>query len=247
MTIVGFDGNGSNKSFANNSGKGTSTPVLDIVSKQFNWGAFLLGWIWGLGNKCFFTLMAVPIPRIPYVGLIINFGLCVWFGIKGNEWAWQNKKWESVEVFQQNQRKWAIAGIIFHIVLIFAIVTLYQMMTDASAVENINSIKIKAKKQISIVNQAVLLNEALENKCQLTSNGLAACFAKRMNTDYVDGNSFNAADGSVWTFNADGKYYIKIDVNGVKGPNKEETDIITIPLHVKSNGYLEIKEDEIKT
>ncbi len=236
----------------NNSGQGKGTPVLDIVKKRFNWGAFLLGWIWGLGNKTYLTLIEIPLTLIPYIGLIINFGLCIWFGIKGNEWAWQNKHFKSIEAFHHNQKNWVIGGIIFQIVfnlIGLLIIGMIAAMTVPTLMANTETqlINTMIKKEISTVNEVVLMSEALENKCQLTSNGLAACFAKRMNTDYVDGNSFNAADGSVWTFNADGKYYIKIDVNGVKGPNKEEADIITIPLHVKSNGYLEIKEDEIKT
>lgn len=236
----------------NNSGQGKDTPVLDIVKKRFNWGAFLLGWIWGLGNKTYLTLIEIPLTLIPYIGLIINFGLCIWFGIKGNEWAWQNKYFKSVEEFHNNQKNWAIGGIIFQIVfnliglLIIGIVAAMTVPTLITNTETqLNNTMIK--KEISTANEVVLMSEALENKCQLTSNGLAACFAKRMNTDYVAGNSFKAADGSVWTFNADGNYYIKIDVNGdIKGPNREETDIITIPLYVKKNGYIEIKNEDVE-
>jgi hypothetical protein len=31
-------------------------------------------------------------------------------GAKGNEWAWKNKTWESVEQFKRVQRAWSIAG-----------------------------------------------------------------------------------------------------------------------------------------
>jgi ribose/xylose/arabinose/galactoside ABC-type transport system permease subunit len=36
----------------------------------------------------------------------------MWFvlGAKGNQWAWQNKQWASVEEFQATQKKWAIWG-----------------------------------------------------------------------------------------------------------------------------------------
>ena len=53
---------------------------------------------------------------IPFIGIIACLGLQIWFGIKGNEWAWQNKKFESVEQFHSNQKKWAIAGIIVAII-----------------------------------------------------------------------------------------------------------------------------------
>jgi membrane protein YqaA with SNARE-associated domain len=32
-------------------------------------------------------------------------------GAKGNEWAWRNKRWESVEHFQRVQQKWTEWGI----------------------------------------------------------------------------------------------------------------------------------------
>ena len=31
---------------------------------------------------------------------------------KGNEWAWNARRWDSVEAFKASQRKWAIAGLI---------------------------------------------------------------------------------------------------------------------------------------
>ena len=67
--------------------------------KKFNWGAFLLNWIWGLGNKTYLPLIVLPIAFIP-------------FGSKGNEWAWQNKQWMSVEHFDDVQKKWALAAVI---------------------------------------------------------------------------------------------------------------------------------------
>ena len=70
--------------------------------KQWNWGAFWLSWIWGIGNKSFNTFFAL----IPYFGFIWMF-VC---GAKGNEWAWENKKWASVENYNNTQRKWAIIG-----------------------------------------------------------------------------------------------------------------------------------------
>jgi len=33
-------------------------------------------------------------------------------GIKGNEWAWRNKKWESIEHFKSVQKKWSVWGIL---------------------------------------------------------------------------------------------------------------------------------------
>jgi hypothetical protein len=43
-------------------------------------------------------------------------------GMRGNEWAWQNKRWESVEQFQLEQKIWSKWGIrIAKILLILGI------------------------------------------------------------------------------------------------------------------------------
>jgi hypothetical protein len=73
--------------------------------RGWNWGAFLLNWIWGVGNNTYIALLTL----IPFVGFIMIFVL----GAKGNRWAWQNGRWDSVEHFKRVQRRWAIAGFAF--------------------------------------------------------------------------------------------------------------------------------------
>lgn len=99
----------------NTSGQGPNAQVPEQIAKEFNWGAFLLSWIWGLGNSSFITLVIIPaalLSFIPFAGFLIQLGLAVWFGMKGNTWAWQNKQFESVEKFNEYQKKWAVAGVI---------------------------------------------------------------------------------------------------------------------------------------
>jgi len=72
--------------------------------RRWNWGAFLLNWIWGIGNNTFIALLTF----IPVFGLIMPFVL----GAKGNAWAWRNGRWESLEHFRRVQRRWAIWGAI---------------------------------------------------------------------------------------------------------------------------------------
>lgn len=86
-------------------GKITSKKPANKLIK-FNWGAFFGTWIWGVLNKAPTTLWMLP--------LCLTFG---WFpfmlicGIKGNEWA-MNEKYESLDEFhkaQSNQATvWAI-------------------------------------------------------------------------------------------------------------------------------------------
>jgi Tfp pilus assembly major pilin PilA len=85
---------------AASSGSDTIPPGI----KGWSWGAFLLNGFWAIGNRTWIGLLAF----IPYVGFIMSIIL----GIKGREWAWKNKAWESVEQFNAVQRKWSMWGVI---------------------------------------------------------------------------------------------------------------------------------------
>lgn len=81
--------------------------------QKFNWGAFLLTWIWGIGNKTYiaFVIFAVSLLNIiPFVGWIAPLAFSIWLGIKGNEFAWKNNHWDNLEQFNNVQRKWAMWG-----------------------------------------------------------------------------------------------------------------------------------------
>lgn len=79
--------------------------VVPTEIKGWSWGAFLLWWIWGIGNNTYISFLTL----IPYVGqIVMPFVL----GAKGNEWAWKNKHWESIAHFKDVQFKWTKAGYI---------------------------------------------------------------------------------------------------------------------------------------
>lgn len=75
---------------------------------RWNWGAFFLNWIWGIGNSTFIALLAL----IPVVNLIMIIVL----GARGSRWAWQNRAWRDAEQFRKTQRNWAIAGLVIWVV-----------------------------------------------------------------------------------------------------------------------------------
>lgn len=91
------------------------TNMPNGIQNQWNWGAFWLNWIWGIANKSFSTFFAL----IPFFGFIWMF-VC---GANGNEWAWKNKKWSSVEEFQKVQKMWAIVANILAILAFIVILT----------------------------------------------------------------------------------------------------------------------------
>jgi hypothetical protein len=97
---------------------------------RWNWGAFLLNWIWGVGNNTFIALLTL----VPVVGiLIMPFVL----GARGSRWAWRNGRWDSVEHFKRVQRLWAIWGAVIWIgVIVFygaLFGGLFHMLTDSEA------------------------------------------------------------------------------------------------------------------
>ena len=73
--------------------------VVPAEIRGWNWGAFLFGWIWGVGNNVWISL----IDLIPGFAILMHIVL----GVKGNEWAWRNKKWDGAEHFKRTQRTWA--------------------------------------------------------------------------------------------------------------------------------------------
>ena len=143
------------KQFINTSGQGVNALVPDVVKKKFNWGAFLLSFIWGLFHKKYITLLIIPVLFIPYAGLFIAFVLTVWFGIKGNEWAWRNKKYDGIRDFHDSQRSWAIAGIVVSVLIIPVIYLIFLFKLITASFENPEQMKQTMAKLESYMDKAV--------------------------------------------------------------------------------------------
>ncbi|MBD2344479.1 serine/threonine protein kinase [Anabaena subtropica] len=94
------------KKFINNSGCGINNLTEQVPEEilGWNWGAFLLPWVWLWTNQVWVGLFCF----IPQIGWFTTIAL----GAKGNEWAWKSRRWRSIEHFQAHQRGWAIAGIL---------------------------------------------------------------------------------------------------------------------------------------
>ncbi len=84
--------------------------------RGWSWGAFLLNWFWGPFNGTWIALLCL-VPGIGFVMAII-------LGFKGREWAWRNRRWDSVDHFNRVQRRWSIGALIVWLLPIaFAVVT----------------------------------------------------------------------------------------------------------------------------
>jgi hypothetical protein len=108
------------------SGLGKKSVVPPEI-KGWNWGAFFLNWIWGIGNSTYIAFLMF----VPLVNIVMVFVL----GAKGNEWAWRNRTWRNVEHFKQTQKKWRNAGLILLFVFFPLFFTLIGSMLKGDAFE----------------------------------------------------------------------------------------------------------------
>ena len=120
----------------NTSGGGINAEVPENIAKRFNWGAFFFSFIWlfwyGQVVMGIVALLSGLLNFIPVLGPIAQLALFIYFGIKGNEWAWQAKHYDSYDKFHEVQRKWAIAALVlFLLSIILAIVGIILAGTAA--------------------------------------------------------------------------------------------------------------------
>ena len=261
--------------FVNNSGQGKNTEIPQEVKRfnwgaffwSWIWGLFnhsyltLISLAIGIlvfiiviclilasavsEQKEFAALAFVLITLLNLISGAVNFGLSIWFGIKGNDWAWQNKSWKSLEHFHDVQRNWAIAGLLIIVVGVVGYVGIIAAMTLPALMMNTENVRnsVMIKKTVSTIQQAALINEALEKKCELSSQGLAACFGEQL-IGSVENNKIELSDGNILEFTADGhcknsnSCFVKIISDNV-----EEK----IGLYIDKDGYTKIsKEDSEK-
>ena len=93
---------------------GTGGPVPEEI-KGWNWGAFWLHFIWGIAHNVWLSLLYFCLGEIWMIVL----------GIKGSEWAWQHRRFDSVEQFKQTQAVWSKWGWIFGILWVLRVVILW--------------------------------------------------------------------------------------------------------------------------
>lgn len=98
----------------------------DMPKLGWSWGAFSFGWIWGIGNHAYLTLIAlIPIPLLGLVWLFVN-------GALGKKWAWESGKFATAAEFNAAQKTWDRAGIAAF-VLWAAVLALIILLVIAAA------------------------------------------------------------------------------------------------------------------
>ncbi len=115
----------------------------DLPKLGWSWGAFSFGWIWGIGNHAYLTLIAlIPVPLLGLIWIFVN-------GALGKKWAWESGKFASAAEFNAAQKTWDRAGIAAFIVsilgillciLLILLIVVPLLVYDALPAEYTNSI-----------------------------------------------------------------------------------------------------------
>ena len=89
-------------SVENTSGQGNLSVIPEEI-RVWSWGAFALGWIWGIGNNVWLALLGLLPFGYPIMAVVL--------GLKGHEWAWRSKRYDSLEQFMITQDTWSRWGV----------------------------------------------------------------------------------------------------------------------------------------
>lgn len=81
--------------------------------KEFNWGAYFGTWLWGLWNKSYKTLWIILLGWTPW-----GFLYSLYIGMKGNEWAADNRDWQNLDEFKKSQETQTIVFVLYKVLLL---------------------------------------------------------------------------------------------------------------------------------
>lgn len=109
---------------------------------KWNWGAFYFGWIWGVFNKVYVSLVQLVVGILSFAltvmgfGIIapifglINIGISIWLGVKGSQIAWDNGAYRNLEHFRSLRHNWNVAAAIVFGISIFIIIISLLLFID---------------------------------------------------------------------------------------------------------------------
>ncbi|NNE21557.1 MAG: hypothetical protein HKN11_03015 [Rhizobiales bacterium] len=126
-------------------GQPQDTPIPPELNR-WNWGAFLLNWIWGIGNSTYIAFLMF----VPFVNMIMIFVL----GAKGSKWAWKNRVWADADHFRRTQRNWAFAGlaVIAVFILLFGLIfTAFFMLMKSGDAYKLSLAQVRSNERVIAV------------------------------------------------------------------------------------------------
>lgn len=120
----------------------TSSTQIDREVDKWNWGAFYFGWIWGIFNKVYISLLQLVATIIAFgltlIGLAIispffslsSLGISIWLGVKGSRMAWDNGAYRNLEHFRNVRHAWTMAAAIVFGISVFLIIISLLLFID---------------------------------------------------------------------------------------------------------------------
>ena len=96
--------------------------------RGWNWPAFLLGPIWGVGHRIWWTAIGIlalaPLVSVGQLraSLLIWLAMMLFLGLRGNELAWRARRWESVDKFVAAQQRWGVWAVVAVVALVTGLV-----------------------------------------------------------------------------------------------------------------------------
>lgn len=109
---------------------------------KWNWGAFYFGWIWGVFNKVYISLVQLVFSILSFamtvlgLGIIapvfglINIGISIWLGVKGSQMAWDNGAYRNLEHFRTSRHNWNVAAAIVFGISVFLVLIALLLFID---------------------------------------------------------------------------------------------------------------------
>lgn len=140
------------------SSNGQATREFPAELNKFNWGAFFLSWIWGIGHGVWIALLiflfnffpmiasligllitsivgegigSIVTSILTIVSLVIIFGFLIWLGRNGNRLAWKAGRVKDIESYKKAEKTWALVG--FLLFLFFGMVIIVALFSGIYA------------------------------------------------------------------------------------------------------------------
>jgi hypothetical protein len=159
----------------NSSGKGKDGTVPQEIDR-WNWGAFIATWIWAPFNGIYFPLVifiltitfsSVAPFFLANLGIVLLLSLasgllnltyfivCIVAGVKGNQWAWRAKHWDSIEAFRKTQRRWIIISLIVLLISLIVIMGVTALQIRQNPNQTLDQGQVKQQIVQNALNQMI--------------------------------------------------------------------------------------------
>jgi len=99
-------------------------------ARGWNWGAFWFTWLWCIVHRLWIVMLVAASTAILagfgiwtigsiiggtealfiFYALVASLAWRIVLGVRGNHWAWQHRKFKSIEQFKETQKYWAQIG-----------------------------------------------------------------------------------------------------------------------------------------